>query len=639
MNTRRATALFGGLSLLSVTARLLQLQGLHPLVWDEIEFFRATDWVRRGLVPYRDFWEHHTPLQWFLFAPITALTNSPGVSAILLMRWAQLPLWVITFVLLRGWMRRAGVSAFAAWTAMTLVLCSTLFMLPAVEYRVDVLGCVIYIAALFFLQRIGESPRFAFLGGAMLCLAGLANLRLGPLAVLTLLLVRVVRTRERAWGGNTRANWCFAGAAAPFAAACAYFVATHSARLAWQRLWSDNFLADRFAQAPVDWMFAHRFAVAFGVRLVDSVPNFQLSAVDPGGIAIVVIGAAGVVGALRRGFRAPGDDFFLAFLQVANLLFIAAMKYVFNYHLEIAVLLMAPLVAIEIDRFATSESRRRALIALVVIAAAVNVAAAVFRGKESDTVYEDFVMREADRRTPPGSRVFDSVGWPLHRDPAYRYWFLRANVFVMEEHKFFEPYTIDDVLREPPAAVIADYDVRKWLAAHRPFGEFIVTHYLPFWREIWLPGFSARVTPLAPAARWIVLADGTYDVYASATLAAHPWYRQPLDFERPLWRGAGPPSHADRGARIDWFVDGAAVTAPMTLALRRGQHLQAFSREPLPVGIMLINSRNDVVFCQPPRGTTLEASDPPRWHVPDLGALLLLAHGTDAITPRTPCHR
>ena len=667
MTTRRATALFGGISLLSVVARLLQLQGLHPLVWDEIEFFRATDWVRRGLVPYRDFWEHHTPLQWFLFAPVTALTNSPGVSAILVMRWAQLPLWILTFILLRGWMRRAGISAFAAWTAMTLVLCSTLFMLPAVEYRVDVLGCAIYIAALFLLQRIGDSgvggrgserssvsaiaptpdtrhptpsgPKFAILGGAMLCLAGLANLRLGPLAVLTLLLVRVVRTRDRAWGGNARANWCFAGAAATFGAACVYFAATHSARIAWQRLWSDNFLADRFAQAPVDWMFAHRFAVAFGVRLVDSAPNFQLSAVDPGGIAILVIGGIGVVRALRRGFRAPGDDFFLAFLQVANLLFIAAMKYVFNYHLEIAVLLMAPLVAIEIDRFATSDSRRRALIALVVVAAAVNIAAAVFRGKESDTVYEDFVMREADRRTPPGSKVFDSVGWPLHRDPAYRYWFLRANVFVMEEHKLFEPYTIVDVLRDPPAAVIADYDVRKWLAAHRPFGEFIVTHYLPLWREIWLPGMSARVTPLAPAARWIVLADGTYDVYASTNLASHPWYRQPLDFERPLWRGVGPPTASDRGAHIDWFVDGAPVSATTTLTLRRGQRLDAISREPLPAGIMLIDARNDAAFCQPPRGTTLEASDPPRWHVPDLGALLQLARGNEAIAPRSPCHR
>jgi len=54
---------------------------------------------------------------------------------------------------------------------------------------------------------------------------------------------------------------------------------------------------------------------------------------------------------------------------------------------------------------------------------------------------------------------------------------------------------------------------------------------------------------------------------------------------------------------------------------------------------MLIDARNDAAFCQPPRGTTLEASDPPRWHLPDLGALLQLARGTDAIAPRSPCRR
>jgi len=638
MNTRRATALLGGISLLSVIARLFQLQGLHPIVWDEIEFFRATDWVRRGLVPYRDFWEHHTSLQWFVFAPVAALTNSPGASAILLMRWAQLPLWILAFVLLRSWMRHAGISAFAAWTAMALVLCSSLFMLPAVEYRVDVLGIVLYIAALVCLQRMGESPKFAFAGGALLCLAGFANLRLGPLAVLTLLLARVVRTRDRAWGGNVRANWCFAGAAAAFGAACVYFAATHSALLAWQRVWSENSVSVGFEHPPADWMFVHRFAVVFGWRLIDAVPNFQLSTIDPGGIAVLLIGGFGVVRALRRGFRAPGDDFFLAFLQSASILFIAAMKFVFNYHMEIAAVMMAPFVAIEIDRLATSDARRRALIALVAVAATVNIAAALFRGKESDTLYQDFVMREVDRRSA-GSKVFDSTGWALRREPAYRYWFLRANVFVMEEHKLFESYTIADVLRDPPAAIIADYDLRSWLAVHHGFGGFIVAHYLPLWREIWLPGMSARVTPIAPAARWIVLADGTYDVYASANLASHVWFRAPLNFELPIWRGIGPPSTADRGARVDWFVDGAPVSATTALTLRRGQHLDAISREPLPVGIMLINAKNDVAFCQPSPGTTLEASAPPRWHVPNLGALIELTRGTDSVMPNTPCRR
>ena len=60
----RRVALVGWLIAVAGALRLLPLARLHPIVWDEIEYFRATDWVAHGLVPYRDFWEHHTPLQW-----------------------------------------------------------------------------------------------------------------------------------------------------------------------------------------------------------------------------------------------------------------------------------------------------------------------------------------------------------------------------------------------------------------------------------------------------------------------------------------------------------------------------------------------------------------------------------------------
>src|SRR5438552_3769152 len=205
MNTRRATALFGGISLLSIAARLLQLQGLHPLVWDEIEFFRATDWVRHGLVPYRDFWEHHTPLQWFLFALVAALTRSSGVSAVLLMRWAQLPLWIATFALLAIWMRDAGVSAVARCSAILLAICSSLFMLSAIEYRIDTLGCALYVGALVCMQRLERQRHYAFSAGVLLCLAGFTNLRLGPLLALTILAARIVSPDERRWTGRPAA--------------------------------------------------------------------------------------------------------------------------------------------------------------------------------------------------------------------------------------------------------------------------------------------------------------------------------------------------------------------------------------------------------------------------------------------------
>src|ERR1051325_3528848 len=117
---------------------LVNLQWAHSVAWDEIEFFRATKWVAEGRVPFRDFWEHHLPLQWFLFAPIAALVDSPGTAAIIAMRWAQLGLWVVTLFVLFRIMRDAGIELEHAWLALSALLASPLFVQSAVEYRVDI---------------------------------------------------------------------------------------------------------------------------------------------------------------------------------------------------------------------------------------------------------------------------------------------------------------------------------------------------------------------------------------------------------------------------------------------------------------------------------------------------------------------
>src|SRR5436190_15855936 len=156
----------GMLIVIAAAARSLSLGWLHPLNWDELEFFRATDWVRQDLVPYRDFWEHHTPLQWFVFAPFAAMTSTPGAAAIVWMRIAQIPLWIATFWLANLWMKRNGIGDVARWTAMALACCSSLFMLAAVEYRVDVLGCTMVLAALVILSgEDGEGSGRLVLGG------------------------------------------------------------------------------------------------------------------------------------------------------------------------------------------------------------------------------------------------------------------------------------------------------------------------------------------------------------------------------------------------------------------------------------------------------------------------------------------
>src|SRR5258708_4793988 len=268
------------LNVISDAERAFSHGWLHQLNWDEVDSFRATDWVRQGLVPYRDFWEHHTPLQWFVFAPVASLVHSPGAAAVIAMRWAQLPLWIATFFLLSMWMQRAGLSLLSRFSAIALALCSSMFMLPAVEYRIDSLGCALYVLALVLLQRNRN-----FEGGAALCLAGFANIRLGPLLALTVFLWLFKRSRIAV----------VAGGIATFAICWMYFFATRSASIAFRRVWTENYLGDKLSEGT-GGVFLHRLAGVIGWRPLTH--TFDAASIDVATICILILGTIGVVRAL-----------------------------------------------------------------------------------------------------------------------------------------------------------------------------------------------------------------------------------------------------------------------------------------------------------------------------------------------------
>jgi hypothetical protein len=610
-------ALAASLIGVAVLARLVSLQGLHPLNWDELEFFRATEWVRHGLVPYRDFWEHHTPLQWFLFAPAAALTHSPGVGAIVAMRWAQVPLWIASFWLLNVRMRDDGVGAWARWTAMVLPLTSSLFMIPAVEYRVDTLSTALLILGLVLVRRMERSRWYAVAAGAAFCLCGFANLRLGPVLVLAMLLAQVMRPEEGRWGGVARSRLIFAGAAATLALCSLYFVATGSLRIAIQRLWTDNYVAEGYAQMGLRHPFLHRALASFGVRLAGT--PFVASSIDPAGI-VLCLAIVLVLRELIRRRAHPDHVFYLAFVTLANILFIARMKYVLNYHFETAALLMVPFVALAIERLRL----RRSVVALLIVTTIVNAAVSIFRGKERDTAYQNVVMSETERLTPPGSTVFDGTGWAIHREPSYRYWLMRAIVHILVDKGYYPLYRPQEMAAKPPAAIEADYASRAFFIVYFDLGLYTVSHYLPYWRDLWLPGMSARLTPQRPAAVWIVPADGVYRVYASPRLADHVWFRQPLYWHTLLWRDARNVTtvRADEA----WSMTGAPLAFSVAsqgdrLVLRKGQQLAVALRAPASVGVFITPYEANELFQQPPVGVTLEASADPQWHVPDLSVL------------------
>jgi hypothetical protein len=574
------------LAITAAIVRLIPLQFLHPLNWDELEFWRATAWIADGRLPFRDYWEHHTPLMWFLFAPVTWLSDSPGVDAILAMRWAQIPVWIATFWLTNLWMRNAGIERFARWAAMSVALCSSLLMIPAVEYRVDSLGCMLVMAGLVLAQR----ERF-FFAGVVFCLAGFANLRLGPVLVIAMLLV-LLKTKMRAWPA-------IAGAFAALLAWIAFFAATGSLHDFVQQIWTDN-RAERYA-TPVIGGFVHRLLVPFGVRIMASDRLFDAAAIDIGGIAILIFGFAGMALAARvRGSLAT-----IAVLQLTNVLFIASMKFIYNYHFALVVILMIPLVAAVLERV----PKRGAIVALLVVAWSVNAFASIFRGKEHDRAYQDLIMREVHARTAPGEQVWSGITWALRREPAYRFWFLPELARQLVSEKLAAPYVVE----EPPAAVVFDYNALLWAGTvQRELAPFFMRHYIPLWRELWIPAMNARIAPNG-AVQWTVPRDGNYRVYVSAPLARHPWFRNPFAFA--TYKKADAAKFTVELPEPD--AGPVQFDAPPD-RLRKGQKLTAYNPSNVEVAVILLPTNDRVLFRQPANGATLEGETTRVTHVPRL---------------------
>jgi hypothetical protein len=578
------------LALSAAAIRLLPLHKLHPLNWDELEFYRATSWIAEGRVPYRDFWEHHTPLAWFLFAPFSLLTDSPGAQAILTMRWAQIPVWIATFVLLNVWMRGAGIERTARWMAMGFALCSSLFMIPAVEYRVESVGCLLFVLGLVLAQRDRE-----FLAGAVFCLAGFANLRLGPVLVVAVAMFVLWSGGHQAagsWRARVgRAARIGAGGVATLLACLAFFAATGSLDELWQQVWIDN-LGEKFA-TPVEGGFLHRLLVPFGVRILATDRLFEWAAIDAGGVAILLFGAGGLLLCWRhRELRK------IAVLQLVNVLFIASMKFIYNYHFALLVILAIPLVAWLVERVPA----RGVVTAVLVVAWGVNVFASVFRGKENDLAYQDAIMREVHARTVPGEKVWSGVPWALRREPAYRFWFLPELARQLVLQRLAPRYALED----PPAAVVFDHYALIWSASVQPeLAPYLIRHYVPVWRNLWVPGMNGIVRP-GETMEWIVPRDGVYRLFASPELARHRWFRDPAGAYReaqPLTLSSlpHPPLRISAG--------------PL---LKKGQRVSVTSSASEPLGIILLSGQDTILFRQPPEGATLEAEATRVTHVPNL---------------------
>jgi hypothetical protein len=569
MNTHRPWLL---LLVIAVVAIVTEMQWRHWVQWDEFEFFRASRWIAEGKMPFRDYWEHHLPLQWFLFAPAAAwFGQGPGIASLLAMRWAQLPLWIAFFAIFFALMRRSGLSLAQRWIATLLLLGCTTFLLPALEFRVDTLGNLGYFAALAVAIAKPRSPRAWLAFGALMSSAVLANMRIAPLVIATGALALITRIDERRWGWNRTALTMLIGIAAVAATFLAWLYLSGAMKGFLEGM-QFNIVSDRLLS---------REATTFLSTLI-----LPVRRIDILGIALWLAAIAGAAVALRR-IRTPGPLQLLAVLAILSVIFIARLGVHYVYHYQTMFLLFAPLAASAIAK----ENAQKVALLAIGMALAFNLTRLIRPGISGPMRYEDAVMRAVHARTQPHERVLDGVGYAIHRPPAYRYWFMPSGVRMLAQRGLIEPYGRKEMMAAPPAAIVYSARMSLWFDLHPDAGSYAMRHYIPMYRDLWVPGLSARVEPSRPRAAWIVPRDGVYRFYASETLAKHPWFRAELGTALTIGEDAPlyivplrelPPADLRRASVT---VDNIPLRSTV-VRFRRGQIVRLQSAWSAPVGVL-----------------------------------------------------
>jgi hypothetical protein len=550
-----------GLLLVALAWIAAMLHRGQPLGWDEIEFFRATRWIAEGQVPFRDFWEHHTPLQWIAFAPVAFFTDGPGAASIVTMRWAQVVLWVVILVLVMR-LARDG----ARWWALVFLLAAPLFVRSAIEYRVDVPGNLGYIAAIALVIHRPTTLRWIAYG-ALMSIAVLANMRLAPLVIMTAI-VMFFRREER-WGFNPRALAMLAGVAA----VALPFIGWLFAVDAWQPF--------------LDGIVGYNVGSERLMRM-DTLGDMLLAPVlllDPAAIALWCAAIAGCVIALRE-IRMPGAPQVLAVLFVAGIVAISLTEVQYEYHFQTTYLLMVPLAA---TAFARVERWQWLAVAVAAVALLINLLPLMPPSFGEPMRYQDAVMKEVDGRTRPDDVVFDGTGYALRRKSAYRYWFLPVGLRFLAANGQVELY---DIAANPPAAVIYNTRMQRWFEIFPRTAAYATSHYVPRYRNLWLPGMTATLAQGKPHA-WRAPADGSYTLWASEALPRHPWFSKPLEYAAvsgpAAARYAIPLQQLPVAHDVLWSVDGKLVSG-RTAELRKGARVAVLSREPRTIGVLLVPS-------------------------------------------------
>ncbi len=156
-----------GLFSLSLLFRIRAL-ALRYIEADELEHLRGAFCVFQGWLPYRDFFEHHTPLIYYLLAPLYRLGDYPAV--IFASRGLMLLFCLLIFLLVFQLARKCFSPA-AAWFSLIWLSYIFMFFEKSLEIRPDVPALAFFLLGLWMLADSTRNPTGCRSAGAGICLA------------------------------------------------------------------------------------------------------------------------------------------------------------------------------------------------------------------------------------------------------------------------------------------------------------------------------------------------------------------------------------------------------------------------------------------------------------------------------------
>jgi|GEM_PF-6719424 hypothetical protein len=556
------------LSLLT-PALLLFLAPFNP---DEVEYFRASRWVASGLVPFRDFWEHHLPLHWVLLAPFAPLTRPATVESLLVLRLAQLPLLALTVYLALRMLVRVGVSRAARLFGLSLFFLA--IHRSVVEIRIDVTMNLFLLAGLLVLTAGGDTrarrPELPFLGGVLLGLACLASQRAIPMALVAAAASSIPElTSGTPFSLRTLARRPLLTAAGLATTAIVALVVAWSLGALpalWEDCFQQNFLYERLSEQD-----------ARGPSALDWARRFLLR---PGAVALVALGIAGGVLGLRNA-RTRALTAVAAILAVAQIAFLATIRSPFPYQFQTLFWLLALLAAMALD--AVMRIGRRAAMgaaAAVAILAAVGmlhaVAAVRWPVLAETLAHQDHVLRTVERLSPAGSVVLEGCGFAVNRRPAMKTWFLPSLARSLMAAGFIDSPKVADLESRRIALVVADSRLLETVRGDERLGPFVARSFFPVERFVWAPAPNARLRP-GERTEWTVMTAGPHRVVELPLQALDAWFESPwsFPFQRPTTSAA-------------FRVDVTRLRSPDPLAVSLFE--DGIALEPGPGGLVVLRA-------------------------------------------------